>query len=349
MKAMKKKGRGRREEGFALVTAVSICLLVSILSAAIYTVAGYQMQAARKTREHLKAKVIAEAGANARYNAVKYRFGGFGEDPETEFGGGAYQTTLTAAGSDRALLVSVGRCGLAEARIALSLRNFPLLLDPDNPDSSLPEMLKYAIATEGNLKLHGTSTTVDGDILCGGTCKLSGKPAITGRTVEHSPATIASWFDVSAYTMHPDTIVWDGKTDLSSYPSSAIVYCPGNLTLSGNNAVINCCLIVQGDIDVSSHVVFNKPAYGPTLVSITGDIDLHGGPSISGAVIAIDGTISKMSGGGGTSCNIAGSVVVKGDLDFGGGFSVNYDPGLAHFEPPDTVETKDRTVIIAWQ
>ncbi len=334
------------KRGFALVTAISVSFLVSILSAAVYTVAHHQLFAARKTREYLKAKVIAEAGANDRYNQVKYNFDGFGTSAEMAYGGGSYQTILESVGSDRARLISIGRCGESEARIDLSLRNFPVIVNADNPDSSLPEMLEHAIAVEGDLKLHGMYD-IEGDVAYGDKYTKAGNAGTLNGTAGPTSQKISDWFDVTDYTMHPDTVVWDGSTPLSSYPAGTIVYYNGNITV--NSGPVSCCLIAQGDIKITSHVKFNRPGTYPTLVSINGDIDLHGGPTIDGLIVALDGTVSRMSGGGGVEYNIKGAIAAKGDLTFGGGFKLIYDADAVNISPPGAVEQDDRTVVIAWQ
>ncbi len=354
------KGR----DGFATITAMSIVLMIAVMTAGTYVVAQNQMQAAKKAREFLKAKVIAEAGANIRYAAMKHAFSGFGTDEAIAFGDGTYQTTVTAIGDDRALLTSVGRNGLSEAKVNISLRNFGKTNTTEGVATQHP-ILQNAITTLGTLTLNGT-LRINGDIasasaivIKGGSGTIigeanapsfDGKEKVLSEGVGNDP--VAYTFDwdtflkIEDYINAPDTVVWNGSTPLSSYPAGTIIYYDGDINV--NSTPVNCCLIATGGIRVQSHVTLNKPGNLPTLVAINGDIEMHGGPNVNGLIVAMGGTMSRASGGGGTDCNITGAIVTKGALDFGGGFVLNWDGSLA-LAPPGTTVVEDNTVVVAWQ
>lgn len=358
------RGAGGRG-GFAAVTTMCIVMVIALMTAGTYMGAQSQMRASLKTREFLKAKVIAEAGANARYARLKHDFSGFGADPAVVFGGGSYQTTVAAVDADRALLTSIGYCGTSSARVDCSLRNF----GKTNTVAGIPTIhpiLRNAITTKSSLTLHG-KFKIDGDVgsatgimVDGGSGELDGNasaPVISGNQLnkvisgvcEDNPEAYGfdwdSFLRVENYL--PGAVTWDGTTPLASYPAGTVVYYDGVMNV--DSSPVNCCLIATGGFDVQSHVVVNKPPNDlPTLIAINGDIAMHGGPQVNGLIVAMGGTVSRASGGGGTECNIKGAVITKGALTFGGGFVIESDPGLK-VKPPDTVEVKDNTIIVAWQ
>lgn len=349
---------GDRSSGFALITAIGVAMLTSILSASIYLVASNQIQAARKTREYLKAKVIAEAGANVRYNGIKHRFTGFGLEDETAFGDGNYQTELVMnqADANQARLISVGRCGIARARIEISLRNFQHFFTNDHV------VLQNAITTFSPLRITGTVLVNDGgsiaskvliDVRSNATSidgganapTVSDKHGTVKGAISNDPSLYDyNWDDflkLSDYLGH--AVLYDGKTDLASYPDNTILYVNGELSI--NTATpLKLCIIATGDISVSAQCNLQQPGTYPTLVSENGDIDFGGGANVEGLVAAmgVASTISS-SGGGNIPVNINGSIVLGGEFNGSGNWCINFRK--VTLIPPG----EDNTLVMAWQ
>ncbi|MDD5704280.1 MAG: hypothetical protein PHR35_00015 [Kiritimatiellae bacterium] len=344
------------KSGFALVTAISITMMIAMLASAIYSVASYQVRAARKTREFLKARVIAEAGANARYNEIKHCFAeaDFDTNPEIAFGGGKYQTTLESAGTNRALLTSVGKCGISSATITLSLRNFPKVANASTNTTESAPWEDVAMFTPGTIRINGSpSASVSGDVLCGDLDEKKGWP-YEGECTEGASGNINEWFDVTKYT--PFAYRWTGTAaalsqaikDNPAQFDGQIVFFDGVDEVSIESCTLNCCLITAGPISVTGGAVCNGVNGLPTLVSVTGSIALHGGPEITGAIVAVGGSIAS-TGGGSAALNFTGPLVAQDGITFGGSDALEYDADRAEFKPPDSEIVTDNTVIIAWQ
>ncbi len=344
--------------GFGMVTALGITLLVAILSGLIYTVANHQIQSARRIREYLKAKVIAEAGANARYNDVKHLFADFTLHDWQPFGDGSYQTELIRQSNDlnQARLISVGRCEKSQARIELVLRNYQRFYTNDHPvlqnaiTTFSPMVIKGTVtvlnggnvASKVSIEVKSTATTIDGG--ANAPLVIDKHNTIAGEINEDPAMCDYKWDDflrLSDYLDH--SVLYDKNTPLESYPPNTILYVQGDITINPN-APLQLCIIATGNISVSGSAVLNQPGTYPTLVSEMGDINFSAGASVEGLVAAMGVTSTiKSSGGGSEPINLNGSIVLGGNFDGSGNWSINFKK--VTLTPPGD----DNTLILAWQ
>ena len=298
-------------------------------------------------------------------NSIKRNFTGFGEDPAVDFGGGTYQVTLNAVGTDRAQLISVGRCGGSEAQVALSLRNFARA-ETSGGRLAAPKVLRNAVTAVGSMTLGG-NIEVNGDIASAVSITANGNagsvngnanaPAISDK---HGQITGVKGNDASRYAFSWDSflrledylahaVTWDGRS-LDSYPDNTILYVNGSITMASATA-LRLCIIATGDIQASGQVTLLQPATYPTLVSREGSIKLTGGSQVDGLIAAMgpSGDI-QTTGGGNTPVNINGSLLVGGDFKDNGNWCIHnsYSPTMM-LAPPGSSITEDYTVIVAWQ
>ena len=121
-----KPTRTPTQRGSVLVMTFILILTVGLVGSALYATSSQQILSTINTRDHLKARAIAESGINEAYNRLKYDFSLAGEPtnfPPTAFGGGAYDVTVTLIGTNIARLDSIGTCGRSTARVTVDLIN----------------------------------------------------------------------------------------------------------------------------------------------------------------------------------------------------------------------------------
>ncbi len=356
-KIQSKDARG----GFAMLVTIGVILVVTIASGGVFVLVRQEVHAARLTRDFLLSKVIAESGANLYYNEIRGTFSGFGEQPETAFGGGTYQITLEDLGGNRAILRSVGRAGLSEATVVLSLRNFQITTTSSGQRVS-PAVLDNAMTSGGAMRLAG-NVTVIGNVASATSITTSGnagqvvgegsapsvddkKGMISGGTLNDPERYNLDWnsfLKLEDYLAH--AVTWDGR-DISLYPENTILYVPGNIKISSSTTV-RISIIAAGDIWIAGQATFQQPGTYPTLVSRDGSIKISGGASIEGLVAAMSssGTVST-SGGGNTPVNISGSVICGGEFKDSGNWTIQHS--TVELVPPGETTSEDNVVVVAW-
>lgn len=169
------------KRGSALIFVFVIVLLVGVICSGMFRYSSQQLFTSTRTRDFIKAKVIAEAGANKAYNLIKNDFAAVQNDalfPETSFGEGTFDVTLTTIGTNKAMLVSVGKCGTAEARVAADLlyreRINVTMIEKDNPvDPSI--FTNYPVLAGGIIEWRG-----GGELRGGGKVRANGKVDMNG-------------------------------------------------------------------------------------------------------------------------------------------------------------------------
>lgn len=358
-KALKKNRETRA--GFALLIALCIVLVVSVASGGIFMLLRQGVHSARLTRDFLSAKVIAESGANIYYNAIRNNFTGFGDQAETAFGAGTYQVSLVDLGENRAILRSIGRAGLSQATVVLSLRNFRIV-QTGSGQRVQPAVLDNAMTSGGSMTLSG-NVTVIGDIASATSITTKGNAGqVDGQgsspSVSDSKGMLSegSVNDPERYTVDWDSflkledylshaVTWDGR-NIATYPENTILYVPGNIKIS-SSATVRICIIATGDIWIAGQATLQQPSTYPTLVSRDGSIKLTGGSSVEGLVAAMSssGTVST-SGGGNTPVNISGAVVVGGTFKDSGRWTIEHS--TVELVPPDETTAQDNVVVVAW-
>lgn len=361
---------GRGVRGFALITAMAFVFLMSLVAAGVLALGQQQLFAARRTRDFLKARVIAEAGANAAYNNVRTNYSrivNFTGQP-VNYDDGVYRVGITTnrvqgvVGNDCAVLVSTGTCGIAKALVGMSLRNFGRQTALGVPQVN-SMILSNAVTSGGALTLTG-GATINGS--AGSMVKITvkGSSDITGTA--YAPVisgTSPAVNDPARYTFDANTLIdyaaykaasvaWDGHTDFASYPAGTIVFCDvgtGNVTVNNSGSTIRCCIISTGGFYLTAHPVLVQTGGYPALISLNGDIDMHGGADVTGVIIAKSASATtKNTGGGGTETNISGAFITAGVYDGGGNWDINFTPVSLTYAPAKTTSS-DGVVPMAFQ
>jgi len=343
--------------------ALSFLLVMVGVASGVLAFGRQQMHAARRMRDFLKAKVIAESGLNVVLNDIR------GNIPHvaayagaaTAFHDGTYAVAIEEIGESddeniRYLrLTSVGRCGIAEATASLTVRHRHLVNETPNPD--LETVLRNAITSGGaitlagsiyiggdaaspvSIRINGNSATITGSLY---TPSFSGKEGGVGGEIEDDPARYeVDWdkvLDIDKFLEH--AVTYDGRA-WSSYPANTIVYCPGDVNISGNDT-FQCCVIAEGDIKMTGSTTLLQPGTYPALVSLTGSVKLGGTASATGLVAALAGTVTNSGTG-----DITGCVISVGSFKESGNWSIFFTD--VEIRPPGTVTTDDLVEVVAWQ
>jgi hypothetical protein len=360
-----KKERPSRQ-GFTMIVALSFLALMVLVATGVLAFGQQQMHAARRTRDYLKAKVIAETGLNIAFNDIRGDVDlitGY-NGTKTAFGDGTYAVTITnistsADGRTRLLrLTSVGRCGIADARASLAVRHIHDTNTSGNPD--LDKVLLNALTSQKQIVLNGNPTVV-GDIASATRISTSGNAFnVTGTGFTPIFSGRANRFTGGVNTSDPDrySINWgavlsmdkytskavthDGRA-FSSYPANTIVYCPNDVSINGGT--IQCMIISAKNITIAGNAILRQPGTYPVLVSLNGRITITGTPVVNGFVVSLSGD-APMGKAAGTP-TINGSLFIMGGLPDSGNVKINYLP--LEIRPPDTPDARDTVEVVAWQ
>ena len=149
--------RRERQRGSALITFLGVILIVSLAAAALVGFARQQAYSVGRTKDYIKAQVIAEAGANEAYSLLKENFAARNNAdlfPEKTFGDGTYDATVTSVGSDMAQITCEATVGDATATAIMDVKNFGTSTDdtllPNNPYA-------YTWLVNGECRMNGSS------------------------------------------------------------------------------------------------------------------------------------------------------------------------------------------------
>lgn len=288
------RGVGRR--GSAILATFGLVLLVALICSSMYGYSSQQVFSIVRTRDFLRAKVIAEAGANQAYNKVRYDFTKVANAslfPETDFGGGTYDVSFTASGTNQAHLISVGRCGMAEARVSADLLNqdrqtVSWLTDNRKVDPAV--FTNYAVLAGGMIDWGG-----GGEIRNGGKVRANNKIEMVGGGDFTGP-------------------------NLKVY-SSQQIYIQGSSTIQGDAFAPS----IQGKVDqitgvktiqqlpyITIPIIDLTPFYQKALENNqvkNGDFSLNSDYAPAGGVLWVNGNF-KISNG-----SVSGCIVATGNID----------------------------------
>jgi|GEM_PF-2440051 len=350
------------QNGFAMVVALSFLVLMTLVATGVLAFGQQQMHAARRTRDYLKAKVIAETGLNVAFNDIRgdiERVANY-TGAEAEFGDGTYAATIEKVGESgdenvRFLrITSIGRCGISEARATLAVRH-SIVGGTENSDLDIvlhnavtcasAVTLSGSIYIEGDaasavaIKINGNSAAVTGSAY---SPSFSGNSAVVAGTIADDPSRYAvNWgavLEIDKFLEH--AVTHDGRA-WSSYPPNTIVYCPGNVNISGSFN-FQCMVIAVGDIKMTGAITLLQPGDYPALVSLTGSVRMGGTAVAHGLVAALGGTVTHSGTGA-----IYGSVLSSGEFKESGNWSIFFSP--LDIRPPDAPENSDIVEVVAWQ
>lgn len=150
---------GTARHGSALVTVLGVIFVIAIVAASMLAIGQSQARLALRSSDNMRAKMIAEAGANAAYNTIKTNFLKAGDPnsfPLTSFAGGTYDASVIVVQSNKASITSVGVYGTATAQSKVDVVNIPLL--STNGPSTPSRPWDCGLFCNGYVQLNGSSS-----------------------------------------------------------------------------------------------------------------------------------------------------------------------------------------------
>ena len=287
--------------GSALLSVVVIATIVFIVTGGLCAFSLGTAQQVRHMTDTIRAKAIAEAGANEAYSRLSVPTDYYSlrtnatAFPTTEFGGGSYQIILEPETRGRTRVVSVGRFGVAEQRVNLHL------WDANVP----PRYFGYAIFANGDINFNGKPRFIEGDahsnqIWILGNNALNLYDNINGLIGAQNQADIPS-----SHRMAWDweEIPFPSLSDVEFQEFLEAADAAGQLTtmdgrpLGGNDAlIVNGVCVVYGNLTVNggAQLSVNGLLYvtGNVTSNGSGDIDIVG-TILAGGNVRLNGSSSS--------------------------------------------------------
>lgn len=327
--------------GSALITVMGVILVVAIVAGSMMALSRTQAYTAMRTSDYLRAKLIAESGANSAYNQIRTNFALAGQAspfPAVNYGGGRYDTDVRLVASNRALILCSGFYGSATAQAMIDVVNIPVVTT--NGTVPLTTCWGFAMFANGYTRLNGASffsgavhannyIDVNGTLAWGAPTNLVWVEACGAKGFEASGGgeiygTVRAPYIGFAGTL-TDRRVQDvptypiPKIDLSKYYATAVangqVY--GTTTISANQnwgTIPGGVRWFNGDLTIKNNGVIT---YTGCIIA-TGQIIVQGGCNCdrygtAPSLISRDSTITF----NGTQ-NTRGLIYANGDITFNG-------------------------------
>lgn len=167
----------RSRRGSALVTVMLVITVTMITAGSLFAYTASTTHRVRILTEAIRAKAIAEAGANRGYNELMAS----GMDSAASlfdneaFAGGNYTVTAEVVDAQWLRMVSIGTFGRAEHRVGLDVRFDEVDNgDGDDGEPGFLDFLNYGIFCNGAFTINGTPKEVNGDMHANGSFALNG-------------------------------------------------------------------------------------------------------------------------------------------------------------------------------
>ena len=318
MNANPAANRHPNRRGSAIVTVMLVVVVTMMAAGSLFAYSTSTTHRIRIMTEAIRAKAIAEAGANRGYDALRQNYGLRTMSTlydNVAFADGNYTVTLEDMASGWTRLVSVGTFGRAEHRVGLDMRNsFHREEGSEGSDGGLA-FLDYAIFVNGATTVNGTPKQVDGSLHSNGSFVLNGTYAnVNGKVSAPEPNAIPASHKADWKHIHfPSTTEFRDFLDKEGIPYNLET---GSMTYHKDH-VFNGITIVTGSVTFRGsgtreingilYVGGSMTANGST--TLTGSLMVGGSLTINGAsaVLSHEATI----GGGGGSDGEPGTEIAN--------------------------------------
>ena len=364
-----KMNLGKRN-GSALLTALGIVAVVSVVCGMLGVTAMTQTRSAQITREMLKARMIAESGLNKAYHAVKENFSLVnGYQLNESFAGGAYKVRAVplAGGVDvnRAQLFAEGTYGLGNVVVAADLENRTRAVTDGDGSGDFFNLI-YDLLVGGSMDLKGnfnasvTAIHANGNAAITGSANVDAKTVSSAKTVtwkkpdgtvtllsNQTPKeilTLALMDAINSFKAFAEknNAVYASGGQVPQSPPGGVAYCTGSS--DGWNGQGTGCFIFEGDVSFqgSSMNVSSVSGYPALIVLSASDVKFNAGTEIHGAILLPNASL-KING----HAAVYGPVLV-GQTMTGNGTADFYAGDGQGFNLPPKESLTDNVVITAW-
>ncbi len=295
-------------EGSALLTTMILATVVLITAGGLHAISTSMPRQVRMQTDHIRAKVIAEAGINHGYAILRndYATGLLAFPIAKDFSGGRYEVRLVTNGLQvgEARLISNGVYGGADAQVGVDARN-AALIGPGSvsgPDPLSP--FGQSIFANGSLTINGTPKEITGSLFSNQEFALNGQYTnvdgkIYARSYKDAPpaANLGSWSErpfpqlddpgfaefLAEADANGELHVFNGDTSLpKNHVYDGVVIVKGDLTHNGAGS-----RTVNGMLYVTGNVTFN----GSSSIDVTGSLLAGGNVTFNGSSILDTGLV----------------------------------------------------------
>lgn len=358
------KNRTDPRSGAAVLLALGIISIVSIVCGYLGFTASQQMRMMQITRDMIKAKMIAETGLNIAYNRVKNDFSvapSIAFDSAFSDGRFVVISEAVASNEQRYKLKSVGYCGLGQHTVSADIEN-RVIVNTEDPDDRV-FTLDYNLLVGGALSMTGNFYAGVGSIHANGAVTMNGSSSVNSTTISSSSSvTLKRTTNITALpnqpqvAIQPDTLsaaisalkdyaqqngaVYASGADIPASPPGGIAWCTGSDT--GWSGVGTGCFIFDGAFS-SKHLTLQATDGYPALVVTSANaLTLNAGTTINGALILPTSSL-KVNG----HTTIYGAIVIGQNVTGNGTADIYAGTGPGFNLPPKENLT-DNVVITAW-
>ena len=272
--------------GSALVTVMIVLTVIFIATAGLSSFALNTVHRVHRMTDTIRAKAIAEAGANQAYNQLRVpeNYNKLRNDaaafPQTDFAGGSYEIVLEPDADGRTRVISIGRFGRAEERVGLEMRD-------DNYDeaggTTLPEFLEYAVFCNGAMTMNGAPQELNGNLQINGSFVLNGNyENINGAIAAPPPNNIPEQYQADWEVVHFPRLDDPDFQDFLAEARAA-----GILTEYDGNQTIRGDQTFEGVTVVDGSVTFQGGGTRKIegLLYVNGSFTVNGSTELSGAIL----------------------------------------------------------------
>ncbi len=292
----------RSKRGSAMVTVMLIVVVSMLATASLFAFSSSTVHRVRLLTESIRAKAIAEAGANRGYNSLCKDYYTLRESDslyaDISFGGGSYSVSLESMSNGWTRLISVGSFGRAEHRVGLDMR------DSLFGSSSTPDYLDYALFCNGAMTLNGTPKGIDGDLHSNGSFGLNGTYDNVNGLISAPPPNDIPVANQAVWSSKPFPLLTD--TSFQEFLAKAeaagvtVTRYSGNQTFKKDH-VFDGITIIDG----SATFIGSGTRSITGLFYVSGSLTANGSTELSGAIMT----------GGSCTINGASALLNHGDID----------------------------------
>ncbi len=344
-------------QGSAMLTALVIMGILGLVTTSMLYMAMQQPYSVRKSRDHMRAQALAEAGANAAYVMLCTNFSlkdtpaAF---PLTNYRDGSYDVSVASMSVTSAVISCVGKYKTAIATVAMDVINGATNLPSSQPapvgaysnliTSGGAISWSGAVTIQGGGRVHANqSASYSGNVTLAGDATSSQQITASGNVKFNNTSTPN--YSLSGNVTISGTkrtgavpVVAIPQLDLVPYYNAALangqVYsggvsinhdtapAGGIMWVNGDisisgNCTLTGCFIATGSISMSGNGSQVQVGNYPAFVSQNSSISISGGKSLHGLLYAKVGSISYSGGG-----NLNGSIICGGSLSMSGNVGI---------------------------
>jgi hypothetical protein len=310
---MKTPAHASPRQGSAIVTVMLVVVLTFTAVGSLFAYSASTIHRIRIMTEAIRAKAIAEAGANRAYNALSQNFALRNVDTlytNEPFADGSYHVTFEALSNGWTRMIAQGTFGRATQSLGLDMdiaSDGGAADDPGTP--GFFEGLDKAVFANGTLTVNGNAKGIDGWLHTNNSWDYNGTYAnvVGSISAQSSKSPIPAEFE-APWSNIPFPLISDldfqAWLDEQAAAGVSVVRLNGNQTYK-KDATFNGITIVNGDVTFLGagnrtitgmlYVAGNLTANGST--TLDGAILVGGVATINGASAILTGSTDYMAGG----------------------------------------------------